>query len=130
MPSLFNLVISIQTITEKVTDLSQLPNWDFDGSSTDQAPGHDSDVYLRPVAFYRDPFRGGDNILVLASTYNSDGTPNKTNFRHNAAKSMELAKEAIYYCGAGKIPYVLSIACHLIDCFFNLIIRRRKRHRS
>lgn len=92
-------VISIQTVTEKVTDLSQLPNWDFDGSSTDQAPGHDSDVYLRPVAFYKDPFRGGDNIIVLASTYNSDGTPNKTNFRHNAAKTMELAKDAVPWFG-------------------------------
>jgi len=84
-----------KTITHKITDLSQLPNWDFDGSSTDQAPGHDSDVYLRPVVYYKDPFRGGDNILVLASTYNSDGTPNKTNFRHNAAKTMELAKDSV-----------------------------------
>jgi len=92
-------VISIQTITSKVTDLSQLPNWDFDGSSTDQAPGHDSDVYLRPVSFYKDPFRGGDNIIVLASTYNSDGTPNRTNFRHNAAKTMELAKDCVPWFG-------------------------------
>ena len=83
----------VQTITHKVTDIKQLPNWDFDGSSTNQAPGHDSDVLLHPVAYYKDPFRGGDNILVLASTYNSDGTPNKTNYRHNAAKTMELAKE-------------------------------------
>lgn len=66
-----NHTISVQTIPHKVTDLSQLPNWDFDGSSTGQAPGHDSDV-LRPVAMYKDPFRGGDNILALACTYNSD----------------------------------------------------------
>jgi glutamine synthetase len=79
--------------------LGQLPNWDFDGSSTNQAPGHDSDVILRPVVFYKDPFRGGDNILVLATTYNSDGTPNRTNYRHNAAKSMELAKDAVPWFG-------------------------------
>jgi glutamine synthetase len=92
-------MISFQTITHKVTNLGQLPDWDFDGSSTDQALGNDSDVYLRPVAFYRDPFRGGDNILVLATTYNSDGTPNKTNFRHNAANTMELAKDAVPWFG-------------------------------
>lgn len=79
--------------------MSQLPNWDFDGSSTDQAPGHDSDVLLRPVVFYRDPFRGGDNILVLATTYNNDGTPNKTNYRHHAAQTMELAKDAVTWFG-------------------------------
>jgi glutamine synthetase len=99
IPLIFNVIIPFQTITQKVTDLSQLPNWDFDGSSTNQAPGHDSDVYLRPAAFYKDPFRGGDNILVLASTYNSDGTPNRTNFRHNAAKTMELAKSSVPWFG-------------------------------
>lgn len=76
-----------------MTDISQLRVWDFDGSSTNQAPGHDSDVYLRPSAIFKDPFRGGDNILVLAECYNNDGTPNRTNYRHHAAKVMELAKD-------------------------------------
>jgi len=88
-----------RTIAHKVTELAQLPNWDFDGSSTNQAPGHDSDVSLCPVAIYKDPFRGGDNILVLATTYNSDGTPNRTNYRHHALKSMELAKDAECWFG-------------------------------
>lgn len=68
--------------------------WDFDGSSTNQAPGHDSDVILRPVAIFKDPFRGGDNILVLAECYNSDGTPNRTNHRQAAAKVMNEAKDS------------------------------------
>lgn len=54
-----------------------------------RAPGHDSDVYLRPVAIFKDPFRGGDNLLVLCETYNSDGTPNKTNFRAQCIKTMK-----------------------------------------
>ncbi|KAF7352719.1 Glutamine synthetase [Mycena venus] len=80
------------TVSKKVTDIGQLRTWDFDGSSTNQAPGHDSDVLLRPVAIFPDPFRGGDNILVLAETYNNDGTPNRTNYRHHAKKVMEQAK--------------------------------------
>ena len=35
----------------KPTSVDDLPEWNYDGSSTGQAPGHDSDVYLRPVAF-------------------------------------------------------------------------------
>jgi glutamine synthetase len=66
-----------------------LPVWNFDGSSTDQAPGDNSDVYLRPVAVFPDPFRGAPNILVLAETWMSDGTPNKYNHRHECAKLME-----------------------------------------
>jgi glutamine synthetase len=84
----------IQTVSKKVTDIGQLRIWDFDGSSTNQAPGHDSDVYLRPAAIFKDPFRGGDNILVLAETYNSDGTPNRTNYRHHAKKVMDQAVDA------------------------------------
>jgi len=87
------------TVSKKVTNISDLRQWDFDGSSTDQAHGHDSDVYLRPCAIFKDPFRGGDNILVLAETYNNDGTPNKTNYRHHAKKIMDLAKESVPWFG-------------------------------
>jgi glutamine synthetase len=34
---------------------------------------------------YPDPFRLGDNVLVMCETYMSDGSPNKYNFRHDAA---------------------------------------------
>lgn len=66
-----------------------LPVWNFDGSSTNQAPGGNSDVYLKPVAVFPDPFRGVPNILVLAETWMADGTPNKYNHRHECAKLME-----------------------------------------
>ncbi|TIA87986.1 hypothetical protein E3P99_02835 [Wallemia hederae] len=81
------------TCDSKITDIKQLKEWNFDGSSTNQAPGHDSDIYLRPVAFFKDPMRGGDNILVIAECYNSDGTPNKTNYRHYCKKAMDQAKD-------------------------------------
>ena len=42
--------------------VADLREWNYDGSSTGQAPGHDSEVLLRPAAIFRDPFRGGDNI--------------------------------------------------------------------
>lgn len=49
--------------------VSELPVWNYDGSSTNQAPGDDSEVYLQPCAMFRDPFRCGDNILVMCDTY-------------------------------------------------------------
>ncbi|KZW04217.1 putative GLN1-glutamate--ammonia ligase [Exidia glandulosa HHB12029] len=82
------------TVNKPVKSIDDLRVWDFDGSSTNQAPGNDSDVYLRPAAIFKDPFRGGANILVLAETYNNDGTPNKTNHRHHAKKVMDLAKDS------------------------------------
>jgi len=82
-----------QTLDQKPSSIKDLPEWNFDGSSTDQAPGGNSDVYLRPVAMFPDPFRLGDNILVMCETYMSDGKPNKYNFRHDAALLMEKHKE-------------------------------------
>lgn len=88
-----------KTLDNKPDHVDELPEWNFDGSSTDQAPGNDSDVYLRPVAIYADPFRGGDNIIVLAECWNSDGTPNRTNYRHECAKLMEAHKDQHIWFG-------------------------------
>ena len=39
--------------------------WGFDGPSTNQAPGDNSDCVLRPVFVCPDPIRGGNDVLVL-----------------------------------------------------------------
>jgi len=85
----------------KVTSLDQLPVWNFDGSSTGQAPGKDSEVYLKPVAFYPDPFRRGNNILVLCECCLPDGklTPIPTNTRNEAAKLMAAAADHVPWFG-------------------------------
>lgn len=87
------------TLSKPPNDIGDLRIWDFDGSSTNQAPGNDSDVYLRPAAIFKDPFRGGPNILVLAECYNNDGTPNKANYRYHAKKAMDQAKEFVPWFG-------------------------------
>ncbi len=84
-----NLRSKGRTLNKKPSNVEDLPEWNFDGSSTNQAPGHDSDIYLRPVVYYNDPFRRGDNIVVLAECWNNDGTPNKFNHRHECSKLMD-----------------------------------------
>ena len=70
--------------TTQITNISQLPLWNYDGSSTNQASGEDSEIWLHPRAYYKDPFRGGNNILVLCDTTKPDGTPAKAAFRSYA----------------------------------------------
>ena len=60
--------------------LEQLPNWGFDGSSTQQAPGGPSDCVLQPVAVYPDCTRT-NGVLVMCEVYNADGTPHASNDR-------------------------------------------------
>ena len=60
--------------------LEDAPMWSFDGSSTEQAEGGDSDCLLKPVAIYPDPDRK-DGYLVMTEVLNADGTPHESNGR-------------------------------------------------
>ncbi|CAO3598981.1 unnamed protein product [Absidia cylindrospora] len=82
---------SATVTTEKIT-LDDIPEWNYDGSSTGQAQGHDADLLLRPVAMFDDPLRpclsANKNKLVLCDTYLSDGTPHPTNYRYHCKNTM------------------------------------------
>jgi len=66
--------------------LSTVPEWSFDGSSTKQAEGNDSDCILKPVRVYQDT--GSYNTyIVLCEVYNADGTPHKSNHRNRIIES-------------------------------------------
>ena len=63
-------------------NLSDCPLWGFDGSSTNQAPGHKSDCILKPVRLYDNPLDEEPNsFLVMCEVWNPDDTPNSTNHR-------------------------------------------------
>lgn len=61
--------------------ITDCPEWGFDGSSTNQAPGNDSDLILQPVCLAKDPLNNDNNYLVLCEVLNPDGTPHPTNKR-------------------------------------------------
>lgn len=61
--------------------LADFPRWGFDGSSTNQSSGDDSDLILKPVFFVNDPILGDGNYLVLCEVLNADDTPHITNKR-------------------------------------------------
>ena len=61
-------------------DLEDVPMWSFDGSSTEQADGSDSDCLLKPVAVFPDPGRK-NSFLVMTEVLNADGTPHVSNGR-------------------------------------------------
>lgn len=69
-----------------INDLSDLGYWWFDGSSTGQAEGYKSDVFLSPVRLYNDPFRKGHK-LALCETFDDAllTKPNFANKRHEFA---------------------------------------------
>jgi glutamine synthetase len=66
--------------TKEDFTISDLPMWTFDGSSTKQAEGIDSDCLLKPVKMIKDPQRK-NGYLVLCEVLNPDETPHISNMR-------------------------------------------------
>tara|TARA_B100000131_G_C18124503_1_gene614223 strand:+ start:5688 stop:6731 length:1044 start_codon:yes stop_codon:yes gene_type:complete len=69
-----------------------IPVWGFDGSSTNQADGSDSDCVLVPAHYVKDPFRvcsdDEEAWLVLCEVETPDGKPHETNTRRALTDSM------------------------------------------
>uniref|UniRef100_T1GZS8 glutamine synthetase n=1 Tax=Megaselia scalaris TaxID=36166 RepID=T1GZS8_MEGSC len=74
--------------------VSELPKWQYDGSSTYQAQGENSDTTLIPRAIYKDPFKPGKNdILVVCDTYGSNGKPTESNKRAALMEAMQTVEK-------------------------------------
>lgn len=68
-------------------ELKNVPDWNYDGSSTGQADGIDSEVYIIPRRIFSDPFRGNPHKIVLCDTYTPDMISLESNHR---AKAVEI----------------------------------------
>ena len=79
----------VKIVDGPIYKLEDLPEWGFDGSSTEQAKGHASDCRLRPVHFVHDPLRGGENILVMCEVFSADNRAHESNTR---ARLREIVK--------------------------------------
>ena len=86
-------------IKDKKPKIKDFPEWGFDGSSTNQSQGHDSDLILKPVRHVVDPILGKGNFLVLCEVFNPDGSPHETNKRAKLRAVMDAG-------GAAQEPWV------------------------
>ena len=106
-----------KVIDGSVSSLSDLPLWGFDGSSTMQAEGNDSDCMLKPVCYIPDPVRGGDSILVMNEVMNADGSIHISNTRAHLSEIAEKYKDEETWFGIeqeytffqGRSPLGLSL---------------------
>ena len=76
-----NLRSKTKIVDGPVSGLSDLPEWGFDGSSTEQASGDYSDCALRPSYYVPDPIRGGKDLLVMCEVLNADMSVHVSNTR-------------------------------------------------
>ena len=92
-----------RSVPGRVESIDQVPEWNYDGSSCYQAPTDNSEIILRPVAIFRDPFRRGQHLLVMCDTYRwtdsscQDLVPANTNFRTFAKKIFDATDEEPWF---------------------------------
>lgn len=93
-----------------VISFKDMPSWDYDGSSTDQAQTENSEIVLKPCALYKDPFRHQNCFLVLCSTFFPDGSPAINNHRFKAEQVFKDCDkvEGIYNEETKTIDYIYS----------------------
>jgi len=104
-----NLRAKSRTMDFEPTSPGELPLWNFDGSSTNQAEGSNSDVFIKPIALFRDPFRLGKNKIVLCETYDYKMKPHSTNKRFNCNKIMEAVKDKHPWFGIEQEYVILNV---------------------
>ena len=76
-------------------DLSDVPEWNFDGSSTRQAPGNNSECLLKPVRIYQ----RFNRHLVLCEVMNPDGSPHRTNQRAKLRDTLDSTEDQKFWWG-------------------------------
>lgn len=98
-----------------------LPEWNFDGSSTNQANSDgNTEVILKPVRMYEDKYRQISNsthsayFFVLCETYNIDGMPHSTNSRHHAKQIFDTYSEEKPWFGLEQEYFMYT---NEVNCF-------------
>lgn len=97
----------------KLSPGSQIPEWNYDGSSTDQAEGRLSEIMIRPCRKCKCPFRRGDNLLVMCDTYDPQGNPIPTNTRNGAKQIFDKKLESEPWFGIEQEFFLIDASTSL-----------------
>lgn len=95
-----------------MNDLNNVPAWNYDGSSTSQTTGINSEINLLPVAVYKNPLfkhrPGLESLLVLCETRDENGKPLATNNRCKANEIFNKCKEHEPWFGLEQEYFILT----------------------
>ena len=111
-----NLRSKVKVTNKPISQLSDIPEWGFDGSSTKQAEGYSSDCYLKPVRLYSGGLR--DTIYVLCEVMDTRGKVHETNDRAKLGKEdfdFWVGFEQEYFIRSGHHKNILGFDRGIID---------------
>lgn len=108
----YELRCKTKTVAKTPTSPDDLPIWNYDGSSTRQSEGENSDCYIKPVAMYRDPFRQDPHKIVLCEAYDYQMIPLPQNKRRKCVQYMKHVEKQEPWFGIEQEYTMLSIDGH------------------
>ena len=111
-----NLRSKVRVTANPITELSDVPEWGFDGSSTNQAEGYSSDCYLKPVRLYSNFLSG--TIYVLCEVMDNKGKAHQSNDRAKLGKEdfdFWVGFEQEYFIRSGHHKNILGFEKGIID---------------
>ncbi|XP_076025629.1 glutamine synthetase-like [Genypterus blacodes] len=94
-----NVRAKTRTLDKEPQTIEDIPEWNFDGSSTSQAEGSNSDMFLIPARMFRDPFMRDPNKLVICEVLKYNRIPAEHNLRASCNQVMEQVKEHVLWFG-------------------------------
>ncbi|XP_047229893.1 glutamine synthetase [Girardinichthys multiradiatus] len=101
-----------RTLDFEPKSIDDLPEWNFDGSSTHQSEGSNSDMYLIPAVMFRDPFRKDPNKLVLCEVLKYNRKPAETNLRCSCKRIMRMVENHYPWFGMEQEYTILGTDGH------------------
>ena len=110
-----NLRSKVRVTANPITELSDVPEWGFDGSSTNQAEGYSSDCYLKPVRLYSNYLSG--TIYVLCEVMDNKGKAHQSNDRAKLKQDQDfwVGFEQEYFIRSGHHKNILGFEKGIID---------------
>jgi glutamine synthetase len=109
-PNLRSKVRIIEKPTNNIT-IMDIPDWGFDGSSTNQEEGYSSDCYLSPVRIYSNN-KSSDIVYVFCEVMDKNGNPHSTNDRAKLGsedKDFWVGFEQEYFIRSGHNKSILGM---------------------
>lgn len=103
-------VVELSNPLLSLQDIKDIPAWNYDGSSTNQASGENSEMNLLPVAIYKNPLKkhSHPSFLILCETRDKDNNPLKTNNRNVATSIFNKALSEEPWYGLEQEFFILN----------------------
>ena len=99
----------LRSKTRVLETIDNLSKWNYDGSSTEQASGKDSEIVLHPHTVLKCPFRrNGENYIVMCSTHKPSNEPIFNNHREKANTIFKKYKEVIPWYGLEQEYFIIN----------------------